>query len=52
MDYISLAQIWTKFYCLEGGYTEQQIINVDEAGLFWKMAPTKNWRQQIQLLGM
>ena len=26
----------------EGGYSEQQIFNVDEAGLFWKMAPTRS----------
>ena len=26
----------------DGGYIKQQIFNVDEAGIFWKMAPTKS----------
>ena len=25
----------------QGGYCEDQIFNVDESGLFWKMAPTR-----------
>ena len=32
----------------EGGYTEDQIFNVDEAGLWWKMPPTKTYKEKTK----
>ena len=32
----------------EGGYTEDQIFNVDEAGIWWKMPPTRTIKTKTQ----
>ena len=33
----------------EGGYCEDQIFNVDEAGLWWKMLPTRTIKQKTKV---
>ena len=33
----------------EGGYTEDQIFNVDEAGVFWKMPQTRTVKQKTKV---
>ena len=35
----------------EGGYPENQIFNVDEAGVFWKMPPTRTIKKKDQSSG-
>ena len=38
------------FAKLEGGYTKQQVFNVDEAGLYWKMSPTRTISKKTKKL--